>query len=508
MDYEFFDILPLIALLMGVVLLAGAALGRVSRFMGVPAGLLVLIVGMLLGEAGPGGIEFENFTLTYAVGSFALGLILFHGGLSTSLSTLRIAWKPALTLATVGVIGVTAVTAFGIWIDPFSQNTIAVCLLLGAILGSTDAAAVFDLLSGQRIKGRAKEIIEVESGLNDPMAFVLVFAFTEVVADQKDLDIGLLWFLGQQMSVGSVVGVLSGWAWVWILRLGARSGPSLYPVFTIAAALSTVGISGVLGGSGLLSAYVAGILIGNRHIPYRPTVDRIYSTLAWLSQITMFFILGLLISPRILLENGGDLIFGGTLIALWVAFVSRPLVVAPILMLFRVSWRENLLVCWSGLRGAVPIILATVPVLAIAKGQQAEIATSGIDRLFAVVFMAVVVGSIVPGALVRPVTRWLGMRGGQVRPAEVEIDFVTGNELGHLERTFLVPAGSAADGRNLRELALPGSTSVLMVLRGKQFIPPRGDTMIKAGDHVLVILEPGLAKSIEAVFAVPDSVES
>ncbi|MCH2160380.1 MAG: potassium/proton antiporter [Phycisphaerales bacterium] len=505
MEFAFFDILPLIVLLMGVVLVAGATLGRLSRFMGVPAGLLVLCVGMLLGESGPGGIEFEDFTLTYAVGSFALGLILFHGGLSTSLDTLRLAWKPAMTLATVGVIGVTLITAFGIWIDPFSNNSIAVCLLLGAILGSTDAAAVFDLLSGQRIKGRAKEIIEVESGLNDPMAFVLVFAFTGVVADKQELGAGLAWFLLQQMSVGLVVGLVSGWIWVRILRVAARSGPSLYPVFTIAAALTSVGVAGVLGGSGLLAAYLGGIVVGNHHIPYRATVNRIYSTLAWLSQIAMFFILGLLIAPGTLLENGGDLIFGGALIALWVAFVSRPLVVAPLLMLFRVPWRENLLVCWGGLRGAVPIILATVPVLAIAKGDQAAVANSGIDRMFAVVFMAVVVGSIVPGAMVRPVTHWLGMRGGRVKPAEVEIDFVTSNELGHIDRTFLVPAGAISEGKTLRELSLPGKTTVLMVLRGKEFIAPRGDTVIMAGDHVMAIFEPGTAKAIEAFFAAPEN---
>ena len=505
MEYAFFDTLPLILMVVGILLVVGAALGRLSRFMGVPAGLLFLVVGMLLGESGPGRIDFENDTLTYALGTSALGIILFHGGLNTPLDTLRIAWKPSVVLATIGVIGVTFVTAMALWFDPQGRNTLPVCLLIGAILGSTDAAAVFDLLAGQKIKGRAKEIIEVESGLNDPMAFVLVFAFTGMITDGTSLGWGIVWYLFQQLAVGLLVGIISGWVWVRILRIAARSGPGLYPVFTIGAALSSFGIAGVLGGSGLLSAYLAGIFLGNQRIPYRPTVDRVFNTLAWTSQIVMFFILGLLISPSILLANDYDLLIAGVLIALWVAFVSRPLVVGSILLLFRIPWRENLLVCWGGLRGAVPIILATVPVLAISKGDQTQIFETGIDRLFGLVFMAVVVGTIIPGALVRPVTRMLGMRGGTVNTPDVEIDFVTSNDMGHLDRTFIVPQGSVAENTLVRDLDLPDESTMIMILRNKKFIAPQGETMIKAGDHVVMIHRANDTRQVEQLFLSPES---
>ena len=311
MNNIFFQTLPLITLLVGCLFAIGAVLGRFGRYVGVPAGLFFLGVGLFVGVEGPIGFVFDDYDLTYAVGTTALGFILFHGGLNTPLDTLRRAWKPAIVLATVGVVGVTALTGFGIWV--FSENTIAVCLLLGAILGSTDAAAVFDLLSGQRLKGRAKEIIEVESGLNDPMAFVLVFGFTAAVIAHEEVgvNIGLVWYLLQQLSIGAVVGLALGWVWVRLLRMSAMSGPGLYPVLAISAAATTIGSAMLLNGSGLLAAYLAGIVLANRNIPYRATVNRVYSTLAWGSQISMFFILGLLMTPSMLIENNGHLLWSG-----------------------------------------------------------------------------------------------------------------------------------------------------------------------------------------------------
>ena len=497
----YFDNLALITLLVGCLFAIGAVLGRLGRFVGVPAGLFFLGVGIFVGVEGPIGFVFDDYDLTYAVGTTALGLILFHGGLNTPLDTIRRAWKPAIVLATVGVVGVTAMTGLGVWVT--SESTIPVCLLLGAILGSTDAAAVFDLLSGQRIKGRAKEIIEVESGLNDPMAFVLVFGFTGAVINQDDVGINseLLWYLVQQFSIGAVVGLVSGWAWVYLLRWSARSGPGLYPVLTISAAATTIGAAMSLNGSGLLAAYLAGIVLANRNIPFRATVNRVYSTLAWGSQISMFFILGLLITPSMLFQDNYHLMISGTLLALWVVFVSRPLVVGSLLLIFKVPWRENLLICWAGLRGAVPIILATVPVLMISEARGEDISNTQLPMIFTVIFMVVVVGTIIPGALVRPVTRWLGMQGGRVREPAVELDFVTSADIGHLSKTFLVPENSRATGATLRELALPEKASVLMVLRGSEFIPPRGDTRIIAGDHVMVIYSPEVTAEVQGAFA-------
>ncbi|MDG2055544.1 MAG: potassium/proton antiporter [Phycisphaerales bacterium] len=496
MEHLFFEQLPFITLIVGVLLAVGAILGRLGRFIGLPAGLLFLVVGMLIGEDGIWGVEFDDFDLTYALGSTALGLILFHGGLSTPVATLKCAWKPALALATLGVIGVTVVTAFGLWITN-PENTIAVCLLIGAILGSTDAAAVFDLLAGQKLKGRAKEIIEVESGLNDPMAFVLVFGFTAQVAYGTEPGMPLVWFLCEQMFLGAILGVVLGWIWLHILRK-ARVGPGLYPVLAIAAAITTLGITMQLGGSGLLAAYLAGMVIGNHSIPYRPTVDRIFATLAWASQITMFFILGLLVTPSLLIADHYELMIGGALLALWVAFVSRPLVVGTILLVFRVPWRENLLICWSGLRGAVPIILATVPVLAMSTGNDAM--DPNLVRIYGVVFMAVVVGSIVPGFLVRPVTRWLAMNAGRVMEPEVELDIVSGGTLEHINKTFFVSSGSVADGRTIKEIGFSHGVTVVMVLRNGELHTPHGTLRVLAGDHVMLVYKPKFALEVEHSF--------
>ena len=509
-----FDELPLVTFLIGFILALGAILSRVSRFMGVPAGLLFLVAGMMLGEDGPGGIHFFNYELTYEIASTALGLILFHGGLSTQLSTLRCAWRPALVLATVGVLGVTVVTGLGVWgFGAFSEgggSTLAVALLIGAILGSTDAAAVFDLLAKQRLKGRAREILEVESGLNDPMAFVLVFALTDIVVFHDSdlmggLEIGLVLDLLWQLIVGGLIGLAAGWIGVHMLRLVGFGGSALYPVLTMAIALVTLGFAGMLGSSGLLAAYLAGMVIGNKKVPFLPTTERVHDTVAWLSQITMFFLLGLLVTPSSLAE----FVWVGLAAALWVAFLARPLVVSGLLFLFRIPWRENILISFAGLRGAVPIILATVPVLVIftergqTSGSMAATDNANIERLFGFIFMVVVVGSIFPGALVRPLAKWLNMRAGEVSEPAVEIDLVTGEELEHQTITYRIAQGSRADGVSLQDIALPDDSSVLMVIRGNQLIPARGMTQMRAGDHVTVVYHPRSLTQVEGVFAAP-----
>jgi cell volume regulation protein A len=499
-ELNLLDHLPILTLLLGSVLLVGAVLSRISRFMGVPSGLLFLAAGMLIGEDGPVGLLFQDYDLVYAIGSIALGLILFHGGLSTPYSTLREAWRPALVLATVGVLGVTLVTGLGVWLS--GGVTILAALLIGSILGSTDAAAVFDLLAKQRLKGRARSILEVESGLNDPMAFVLVFAFTEMITYGMDgdpvmLGLGYLMNLCMQLLIGGIIGIFVGLFSVRLLRLGARGGSALYPVLTMSIALITLGGTMLLGGSGLLAVYLAGMIIGNNTIPFRATTERIHDTLAWIAQITMFFLLGILVTPSVLPE----FLWGGVMTALWVAIIARPLVVGLILFCFRLPWRENALISWAGVRGAVPIILATIPVLMISEFKEDR--SEDIERLFAFIFMVVVIGSVVPGALVRPVAKLLAMRAGTIAEPAVEIDFVAGEALRHRTKTYQVTAGSLADQSTLQQVPLPYDSSVVMVLRDATFFPPRGDTLMKAGDHVTVVFDPDVLNEVDAVFVQP-----
>lgn len=478
--------LPLLTLIIGVILGAGALLSRFSRFMGIPAGLLFLIAGMLLGEDGPFGIRFDNYELTYEIACTALGLILFHGGVSTPLETLRRAWRPALILATVGVFGITLVTGWGVWLFSPKVTTLAVCLLIGAILASTDAAAVFDLLSKQRLKGRAREILVVESGFNDPMAFVLVFALTDtVVFHGSDLgmgfDLAVIGVLIWQLVIGLLIGLLAGLFGSSLLKFSSAGGAALYPVLTIAIALVTIGFAGVIGSSSLLATYIAGVVIGNRNIPYRSTMERVHDTIAWVSQITMFFLLGLLVTPSLLPE----FIVGGVLTALWIAFLARPLVVGGLLSLFKIPWRENLLISFSGLRGAVPIILATIPILVIAETP--DRAGTDIERLFAFIFVVVVVGSFIPGMLVRPVSKLLDMRAGSIEEPSVELELVAADILDERIETFLVPSFLSDSSKPLGSLKLPEGARVLTVLRDGRFMPIQGDLALKPGDHVALV---------------------
>ncbi|MEE2681821.1 MAG: potassium/proton antiporter [Planctomycetota bacterium] len=485
--------LPLLTLILGAILGTGALLSRFSRFMGIPAGLLFLIAGMLLGEDGPFGIRFSNYELTYEIACTALGLILFHGGVSTPLEMLRTAWKPAIILATVGVFGITLMTGLGVWLFSPSVTTLAVCLLIGSILASTDAAAVFDLLSSQRLKGRAREILVVESGFNDPMAFVLVFALTDtVVFHGSDLglgfDLAVIGVLIWQLVVGLLIGLATGFLGSALLQFSSAGGAALYPVLTIAIALVTIGMAGIMESSSLLATYIAGVVIGNRNIPFRSTMERVHDTIAWVSQITMFFLLGLLVTPSVLPE----FIVGGVLTALWIAFIARPLVAGGLLALFRIPWRENLLISFAGLRGAVPIILATIPILVIAETPNRE--GTEIERLFAFIFVVVVVGSFIPGMLVRPVSKLLDMRAGTVEEPSVELELVAADILDERIETFLVPGSYRSDGRTVADLDLPEGTRVLTVLRDGRFSVIGEDLRLMPGDH-LALVYPASARS-------------
>ena len=478
--------LPILTMIIGVILGAGALLSRFSRFMGIPAGLLFLIAGMLLGEDGPFGIRFNNYEITYEIACTALGLILFHGGLSTSLETLRRAWRPALLLATVGVLGITVVTGWGVWLFSPKVTTFAVSLLIGAILASTDAAAVFDLLASQRLKGRAREILVVESGFNDPMAFVLVFALTDtVVFHGSDLgmgfDLAVIGVLAWQLVIGLLIGLVAGLLGSSLLHFSSAGGAALYPVLTIAIALVTIGFAGVVGSSSLLATYIAGVVIGNRNIPFRSTMERVHDTIAWVSQITMFFLLGLLVTPSLLPE----FIVGGVLTALWIAFLARPLVVGTLLSFFKIPWRENILISFAGLRGAVPIILATIPILVIAEIPDRP--GTEIERLFAFIFVVVVVGSFIPGMLVRPISKLLDMRAGTIEEPSVELELVAADVLDERIETFLVPSTHSDASRTLESLGLPEGARVLTVLRDGRFKLVENDLILEPGDHLALV---------------------
>ncbi|MBS0003411.1 MAG: potassium/proton antiporter, partial [Thioalkalivibrio sp.] len=379
----------------GALVVLGSILSSVvTSRLGVPLLLVFLGIGMLLGPEGPGGLVFENIPLAHLIGSAALAVILFDGGLRTPVRNFRMGLKPALGLATIGVMLTSGLTGlFAWWWLGLSWLE---ALLLGAIVGSTDAAAVFSLLHsrGLELKSRVGATLEIESGSNDPMAIFLTIVLIELLL-LPDRSFGLL-VLGefvQQMGLGAAIGVLGGLGLLWLInRLPMSAG--FYPLAALAGALCVFGLTGLLGGSGFLAVYLAGLVVGNRPLEAGQNIKRFHDGVASLAQIGMFLMLGVIVTPSELPPVALD----AGLLAAVLILVARPLAVGVCLLPFHFPWREQLFIAWVGLRGAVPIILALFPLLA------------GLDLaeyFFHVVFFVVLISLLVQGWTVAPVARWL-----------------------------------------------------------------------------------------------------
>lgn len=395
--------LTAIALLVGGCLLGvSCMLSRLTTRFGVPIALIFLAIGMLAGSDGPGRIPFDRFDLAYIFGTLALVVILYSGGFNTSIARVRGAIVPASVLATVGVVGIAGMTAAGAHLLGLDWKE---ALLVGAIMSSTDAAAVFSVLQGVPLRRRVGLTLELESGLNDPVAVILTTAATLHLLHPADVHLPLLAAIGYQLVLGAGVGVGAGIIGQVLLRQAQPATTALVPAMSLAIALVTYGGATKVGGSGFLAVYVAGILIGNGRVRQRRNLARVQESFAWLAQVLMFLMLGLLVFPKQLPRVAVT----GTALAFWIAFVARPTVAAICLLPFRFSWREVVYISWVGLRGAVPIILATMPVMQ-SPGQSP--AMQDTLNAFDLVFFVVVVSAIIPGATVRWATRVLGLADG------------------------------------------------------------------------------------------------
>ena len=391
-------------ILIGAALVAGSVI--VSAFAsraGTPLLLVFLILGMLAGEDGPGGIQFNDVQLTYLIGSIALGIILFDGGMRTHAATVRVGIGPGITLATVGVAVTAGVIAlFAVWLFGFTWLQ---GLLLGAIVGSTDAAAVFSVLSarGLAIKRRVSATLEIESGCNDPMAVFLTIVLVQAIAAGKTgLDWSVAGRLVAEFSIGGAAGLAGGYLMVTLInRLDLAQ--ALYPLLASSLALLVFGATASIGGSGFLAIYVAGLVMGNRQVHSAQNILRVHDGLAWLAQIGMFLVLGLLATPKDLLNVAHTAL----LVAIVLIVIARPLAVVLCLAPFRFPWREQAFIAWMGLRGAVPIILGIFPLVA------------GLENAwlyFNVAFFVVLVSLFVQGWTVAPAARLLQL---EVPPASM-----------------------------------------------------------------------------------------
>jgi cell volume regulation protein A len=470
----------------GLLLVASVVVSRASGRLGLPLALLFLLVGVLAGSEGVGRIRFEDYSLTFRVGTVALVLILFDGGLNTELAALRRVIAPAGLLATAGVVGTAGITALGARALGFGWPG---AFLLGAIVSSTDAAAVFSILrgAGLQVRARLSRLLEIESGLNDPMAVILTLSVTRALAGGERPGLAIAWEAAVQLAIGLAAGVAIGFGGRWLLARIRLSAGGLYPVLTLALALFAFGAPTVLSGSGFVAVYFAALVLGNGPLPYATGLRRVHDAMAWFSQVAMFLLLGLLAVPTRLEGVAGP----GLALGLFLALVARPIVVFALLAPFRIPLREIAFIAWVGLRGAVPIMLATFPVLANLPGSL---------RIFDLVFFVVVVSALVQGTSIHWLAWRLGLEVEAAPPPRAVLEIVTTQRLAGEVLSFYVEPASAVARSRIEDLDVPEGSVVMLVVRGRDLLAARGGTVLEPGDHVYVFTSPEDKPFVQLIF--------
>ncbi len=479
----------LVGLLIGSLLLfASIIAGLLSARVGAPLLLTFLGLGMLAGEDGPGGIVFNNFELSFLIGNAALAIIFFDGGLRTPYQTLRAAWAPALSLATLGTLITAGIVAAGAhWL--FHLKPLP-AFLMGAIVAATDAPAMFMMLGrhGVSLRDRLRATLEVESGSNDPMGIFLTMACVALIkAGGAGADWSVLGEFVLQMGIGLLMGWLGGSTLAQLTnRLELAAG--LYPILALALCLLTFSSTALIGGSGYLAIYVAGAVYGNQRVRARTLTCRFFDGLMWLAQIVMFLLLGLLVSPHLLADQGW-LALG---IAAVLIFVARPVAVAVALLPFGFSVREQLFASWVGLRGAVPIFLALVPALA------------GIDSshiYFNVAFVVVLVSLALQGWTAPWMARRLGVALAPSPEAADKLEFDMLHQTDRDLVAYTVKPHSRAADHVFARLQIPERARLVSVIRDGTVISTTELERLNAGDVVLVLTPPELALAVDRVFS-------
>ncbi len=502
-----------IILIGSVLIFCSILISRASSKFGIPALLLFLMVGMFFGSDGL-GIVFEDVQKTNFIGMIALCVILFTGGMETKFADIKPVFGPGIILSTLGVLLTAAITGGFIYLlDGWKGVGLGLplvsCLLLAATMSSTDSATVFALLRGKnlRLKNNLQPLLELESGSNDPMAYIITVVLIEIatslgaggnvpeVSEEVFSAAGFasaasytayatVWnaikvFL-LQFIIGGAVGVGMGLAAVWLLNKIQLNNTPLYAILLLSIVFFSYALAGMLSGNGYLAVYLAGILIGNNKVTHRKQIIAFLDGLTWLMQIGMFLILGLLVNPIQMLKTAPVAI----LIGLFMMFIARPLTVFGCLLPYRnISPKSKLFVSWVGLKGATPIIFATYPIMSHIEGG---------DIIFNIVFFITLVSLVIQGGTLPLAAKWLKLNDeSAVKDKEFDVDLP--EEAGELTESTVTQAMVddmlANQGNMLKDLDLPGGVRVLMLKRDNKFIVPTGNTRLQAGDHLLIISE-------------------
>lgn len=472
-------------LLVGSILIfCSILISKTGYRFGIPALLLFLVVGMLFGSDGL-GLQFNNTSDAQFIGILALSIILFSGGMDTKLSDVRPVMSQGILLSTVGVLLTTLLTGAFIFVTsewtPLNISlSLTTSLLLAATMSSTDSASVFNLLRSQKmnLKDNLRPMLELESGSNDPMAYMLTIVLIQVISSGSELNAGIvLRDLFIQFFFGGVIGYAFGRFSAWLINRLYLPNSSLYPILLLSLVFITFTLTDIVGGNGYLAVYIAGVVVGNtRIVAVRKEINTFMNGLTWLFQIIMFLALGLLVNPHEMLDVAGIAL----LIGLFMILVARPVSVFLCLLPFRrMTNKARVFVSWVGLRGAVPIIFATYPVLAEVPGYQ---------QIFNIVFFITLLSLVVQGMSISTMARWLHLDLPQEREGN-EFGVELPEEIDTKLEDLTLTQEMLAHGNRLADMNIAKGTLVMLVKRGKEFIIPNGQVELKAGDKLLFISE-------------------
>lgn len=473
-----------ILLIGSLLLFISVVAGKTSYRFGVPTLVLFLVVGMLAGSDGPGGIHFNDPKLGQFIGIASLNFILFSGGLDTSWKSIQPVLWQGISLSTLGVILTTVSVGTFVWL--ITDFTIYEGMLLGAIISSTDAAAVFSVLRSQKLalKSKLRPTLELESGSNDPMAYVLTLAFLGLVVNQDQSISSIIPLFLKQMIIGSICGFLFGLLSKYVINKIQLSFDGLYPVLAIALMFITFSVTDLVKGNGFLAVYLCAVYLGNQDIIHKKTILKMFDGLAWLMQIVMFLTLGLLVSPVKVFAVAGL----GLLISVFQIIVARPLSVFLSLAPFKMLPKKKVFLSWVGLRGAVPIVFATYPL--IAGIEKAEM-------IFNIVFFISVSSVLIQGTTLTVIAKWLGVALPEKAKLKTPLDYIVNETAKAIMREIVIPEHSFPVNKKIVDLHFPKTAIIAMINRDGKFITPSGSTEVLANDTLIVLSE--TQKGIEKV---------